>query len=300
MQRANVTIFDALANRRYQVDDAMPSSFFAGHGFLLVHAHRDATLSLRPGLASIWSPLRGEALFAAADCKAVLRARSIFVADSQRQLTVAVGSASRCVGVVATQAAWSRLLEPWVAVAAQECALIPAAHATSRAVRRRILRLVHEVRADSAGAARQDSLWLLASIVNDLQLGFQRGIERCPGHSLAKRRAVFLRLQRAKNHIEFSPTKDFNVGKLALIANYSIWRFIKVFCRVYGETPYACVSRSRAEHARRLLENSELAVGDVGIASGFDSRASFARVIKRHLGQPASAIRRAARIDIAV
>lgn len=297
MQRFNVSIFNALANRRHPIDESVPPAFFADHGFLLVHAQRETTLSLRPGLASVWSPLRGEALFAATDCQALLTGRSIYVADSQRQLTVAVGSAGRCAGVVATQSAWSRLLEPWEALASQECALVPAAHATNRAVRRRILRLLREVH---AGRARQDSLWLLASVVNDLQLGFQPGIERCPGHSLAKRRAVFVRLQRAKNYIEFSPARDFNVGKLALIANYSIWRFIKVFCRVYGETPYACVSRSRAEHARRLLQDSELALGDVGIASGFDSRASFTRVIKRQLGQPAGAIRRAARVDLAV
>ena len=300
VQRANVSILNALANRRHQVDEAVPPPFFAGHGFLLVHAHPGATLSLRPGLASIWSPLRGDVLFAAADFRALLTRNSICVADSQRHLTLAVGSAGRCVGVVATQSAWSRLLESWEPVASPECAVIPAVHAANHGVHRRIQRLLHEAHAEGSGMARPGGLWLLASILNDLQLGFQPAIERCPGHSMAKRRAVFLRLQRAKNYIEFSPTKDFNVGRLALIANYSIWRFIKVFCMVYGETPYACVSRSRAEHARRLLEDSELAVGDVGIASGFDSRASFTRVIKRQLGQPASAIRRAARIGIAV
>jgi len=300
VQRANVSILNALANRRHQVDESAPPQFFADHGFLLIHAHPGSTLSLRPGLASIWSPLRGDALFAAADFRALLTRRSFYVADSQRHLTVAVGSAGRCVGVVAAQCAWSRLLESWEAVASPECAVIPAVHATSRAVRSRILRLLHEVHAGGASLAGQGGLWLLASILNDLQSGFQAVIERCPGHSMAKRRAVFLRLQRARNYIGFSPTRDFNVGKLALIANYSVWRFIKVFCQVYGETPYACVSRSRAEHARRLLEDSELAVGDIGFASGFDSRASFARVIKRQLGQPASAIRRAARIGIAV
>jgi AraC-like DNA-binding protein len=300
VQRTHVSIFNAPASRRHWIDESVPPSFFADHGFLLVHCHADATLSLRPGLASIWTPLRGDVLFAAADCKALLTRRSIYVADSQRHLTLAVGSASRCVGVVAAQSAWSHLIEPWEAVASQECAVIPAVHATTRAARRRILRLLHDLHGDGAGMDRHGSLWLLASILNDLQLGFQPGIERCPGHSTAKRRAVFLRLQRARNYIEFSPTKDFNVGRLALIANYSIWRFIKVFCMVYGETPYACVSRSRAEHARRLLQDSDLALGDVGIAAGFDSRASFSRVIKRRLGQPASAIRRAARIDIAV
>ena len=300
VQRTPVSIFNALANRRYQLDESVPAAFFAEHGFLLIHALCDTTLSLRPGMASIWTALRGEVLFSTTDSKALLTRRSIYTADSQRHLTLAVGSASRCVGVVATQNAWSRLVEPWEAIASQECTMIPTVHAASRNVRRSILRLLHELHADGTGMARQGSLWLLASIINDLQHGFEPGIGRCPGHSLAKRRAVFLRLQRARNYIEFGSTRDFNVGKLALIANYSIWRFIKVFCMVYGETPYACVSRSRAEHARRLLEDSELAVGDVGIASGFDSRASFTRVIKRQLGQPASAIRRAARIGIAV
>lgn len=300
VQQARVSIFNAAANRRHAIDESVPPAFFADHGFLLVHCHPDATVSLRPGLASIWSPLRGEVLFAAADSRALLTRNSIYAADSQRHLSLALGSASRCIGVVATQSAWSRLIEPWQAVSSQDCAVVPAVHVPGRAVRRRVLRLLHDVHADRAGVERQCNLALLASILNELQRGFQPCIERCPGHSVAKRRAVFLRLQRARNYIEFSPTKDFNVGRLALIANYSIWRFIKVFCQVYGETPYACVSRSRAEHARRLLQYSELAVGDVGIAAGFDSRASFTRVIKRHLGQPASAIRRAARLDVAL
>jgi len=299
VQRADVSILTATSKRRFEIDEEAQPSFFANRGFALVHCHPESMLSLRPGLASLWSPICGDALFAAGESDAILTRRSVYASDSQRRLTIALGSSSRCIGVVASQAAWSRLIEPWQTPASQEYAVFPAVHAANHGVRRRILRFLREVRSNET-QDRYGALPLLASILNELQLGFEPCIERCPGHSMAKRRAVFARLQRARNYIALSPTEDFHVGRLALIANYSIWRFIKVFCRVFGETPHAYVSRSRAEYARQLLRNSDLAVGDVGIASGFDSRASFSRVIKRHLGQPASAIRRAARIGIAV
>ena len=103
---------------------------------------------------------------------------------------------------------------------------------------------------------------------------------------------VLLRLQRARNFMSFQAS-DLSVTEFARIANYSVWRFIKVFFMVFGETPYSFVSHNRIDRAAVLLKSSDLAIGDVATAAGYDSRASFARAMKRHLGASASDFRRA-------
>lgn len=292
--RMNVELFKATADHRHNINEVTSASFFSANGFLIVDCQPQSTISLQPGLAGLWSPIHGQTLLTSADSKALVTKRCIYASDSQRHVSVALGAKSRCIGVIATQSAWSSLVAPWEPVSQSEHAVFPALHLATPTTRRSIIRCVREAMNHVTNPQQNDSLTLLASTLHELQSDFSELIDRCPGHSVAKRRAVFLRLQRAKNYILLCPRRDFNVGILALVANYSIWRFIKVFYMVYGNTPYAYMSQSRAEHAGRLLQNSSLAVGDVGIAAGFDSRSSFTRVIKKHLGQPAREIRRAA------
>ena len=293
-----IQTLNAHASQRLNSDDSTRRELFAGGGFLLVDVPRGALLSVKSGLAGLWSVLSGEVVCCSGDARAALSTRHVFASDSQRHLTITTGANGRCVGVVATQGAWAALLYPCLGVHARDYALFPGLHDANRAVRRHGVRLL---RAARAGAApdRLECAAALAALLHDLQHEYQPLIERCPGHSCAKRRAVFMRLQRARNCIALDDVGDVGVGRLALAANYSVWRFIKVFCMVYGDTPYACVLRTRAERARRLLQSSDLAVGDIGRAAGFDSRSAFTRTIKQRFGQSASAFRCTARLQAA-
>ena len=116
-------------------------------------------------------------------------------------------------------------------------------------------------------------------------------IARCPGSSLARKKAVFLRLQRVRNYISACAHEELDVAKLALMANYSIGHFITTFRSVFNETPYSNVSRFRLESASTLLSRSTLGIADIAHAIGFQSRSSFTRAIRKHLGSSATEFR---------
>ena len=126
---------------------------------------------------------------------------------------------------------------------------------------------------------------------DDLQAGFAPMIERCPGSCLTRKKAVFLRLQRVRNYIAACAHQDLDVGKLALMANYSVGHFITTYRSVFDETPYSNLSRHRLESASTLLSRSSLGIADIAQTIGFQSRSSFTRAIKKHLGSSATQFR---------
>jgi AraC family transcriptional regulator len=78
------------------------------------------------------------------------------------------------------------------------------------------------------------------------------------------------------------------------MANYSVGHFITTFRSVFDETPYSNVSRYRLESASTLLSRSTLGIADIAHAIGFQSRSSFTRAIRKHLGSSATQFRESA------
>jgi AraC family transcriptional regulator len=259
--------------------------------FLAVVCHPATSVFLPLGLAGIWCPLSGEIRFTTADYTMLARKGSIYTSDSQRHHEITIPPGSACIGLLGSQHTWSQTAQLCDDTARHGYALFPALHQVNLKTRIRLLRLVREVIKEPGQTQDMRILSLLATTLRELQQDFDPLVGRCPGHSIAKRRAVFLRLQRARNHMSFRANCDLSVKNLAIVANYSVWRFIKVFDMVYGETPYSFMSRNRIDRAASLLKGSDLAIGDIAIAAGFDSRASFSRAMKRRLGSSASDFR---------
>jgi len=117
-------------------------------------------------------------------------------------------------------------------------------------------------------------------------------IDRCPGRSLGQRRRVHARLQRARNLLRARCTQGYPTRHAASVVGYTVGHFQRIFHRVFGETVQGFVLRQRLEVARHLLETSQLSVGDVGLAAGFESRWAFARQFRHRFGATAGAFRR--------
>ena len=116
-------------------------------------------------------------------------------------------------------------------------------------------------------------------------------VDRCPGRTLEQRRRVFWRLQRVRNHLRAHCALDIGVQAGARHSGYSPSHFLRVFHRVFGETPQTFVTRQRLILARELLRASPFGVNEVGVASGFESRSAFSRQFRRQFGVSASAFR---------
>jgi AraC family transcriptional regulator len=260
---------------------------------LIVGSSRGSMLQGSAQLPLILLPLRGGLRLADGECVRVLRPGQLLVAEPNACLqAIGVGQAL-WIAFVATATTWRHLFDTITETPIPEPLLLPAIHVADRAIRRTALRVAREAR--SAGSASFEGVPALlgfTTLLADLQAGFDPHIRRCPGRSLAQRRGVFLRLQRAYNSMEANNARGLGVADFARIATYSPCHFVRTFNTVFGTTPHNVLVEQRLLRARRLVHETRLSITEVARASGFEDRCAFARSFKQRFGVTATATRR--------
>lgn len=108
------------------------------------------------------------------------------------------------------------------------------------------------------------------------------GVAHCPGHSLRRKRQVFMRMQREWLRLQGNPDRVLRIQDLARGSNFSLWYFTKVFSAVYGIGPQQFGVQVRLEQARDLLGQPALSINEVAAACGFENACSFARTFRSH------------------
>jgi AraC family transcriptional regulator len=238
-------------------------------------------------------PLRGGVRVADGECVRVLRPGQLLIAEPNACLqAIGVGHAL-WIALVAPLATWRSLLDVTTETQIPEPLLLPAVHTADRTMRRTVLRLARESRREGATSFEGvPALLRFATLLADLQAGVDPQIRRCPGRSLAQRRGVFLRLQRAYNSMEGSNARGLCIAEFARIANYSPCHFVRTFNSVFGTTPHTVLIEQRLQRARRLVHETRLSITEVARANGFEDRCAFARSFKQRFGVTATATRR--------
>ena len=146
---------------------------------------------------------------------------------------------------------------------------IPATYRKNNSVCRQLLRFARHCHTNNCRLLTNQLVRMLMDQVDAMQTKFVEQIARCPGSSMARKRSVFMRLQRARNLVATCANEDLDLAKLALAANYYCGHFITIFRSVFGETPYSSINRQRLASASSLLRASELAVGEIAQSSRF-------------------------------
>jgi transcriptional regulator GlxA family with amidase domain len=95
--------------------------------------------------------------------------------------------------------------------------------------------------------------------------------------------------------IERHPSDDLSVAALATHSAMSERTLHRVFRRELGMTPAEAVERVRVEAARRLLEQTDLPIGEVARRSGLGVVETFYRAFRTQLGITPAAYRRTVR-----
>ena len=101
-----------------------------------------------------------------------------------------------------------------------------------------------------------------------------------------------IRLRRVLDFVEAEMAKPISLGDLAGAAGLSRFHFSRAFHNAMGEPPLAYVARRRLEAAKRMLRDSELAVGEVARRTGFVSASHFSDSFRRRTGLAPSQFRR--------
>lgn len=96
---------------------------------------------------------------------------------------------------------------------------------------------------------------------------------------------------RAMSMIHANPSADWSVNRLAQHVTMSPSRFAARFTAALGDSPMAYVTKWRMNVAGRLLNETQLSVGEIAADVGYENVAAFGRTFKRHLGFPPAAWR---------
>ena len=115
-----------------------------------------------------------------------------------------------------------------------------------------------------------------------IQCAAMAGVASCPGHSLRRKRQVFMRMQRAWLRLQGNPDRVLRIQDLARGSNFSLWYFTKVFSAVYGIGPQQFGVQVRLDQACDLLGDPALSINEVASACGFENACSFARAFRGH------------------
>jgi AraC family transcriptional regulator len=239
--------------------------------------------------AAVMVPLRGRLQLSDGESSRTLAAGELQVVEAGQTLQALGRGAALWVAVLIPAPVWQRLVSDMTDDAV-DVGPLPAVHLADRLLRRAVVRLLRIAAAGDA-ARVQAAAAVFTLLVSDLQADLRPLIDRCAGRTHAQRRNVFLRLQRVRNYMDASCHLDLDIADFARMASYSACHFIRAFSAVYGETPHAMLVEQRLARARRLVNDSAMAITEVARASGFENRCAFSRSFKRRFGVSASDLR---------
>ena len=89
---------------------------------------------------------------------------------------------------------------------------------------------------------------------------------------------------------------NYDQGKMAALAGYGRWYFSTIFVEHEGLWPGAYLRNLRLAEACRLLETTNMPIGDIGPTVGYESVGTFSAMFRRVRGDTPSMWRRRARV----
>ena len=230
-----------------------------------------------------WMQLRGSGWAEAKEGKFRLRQGEWIAFEKESRPLIQAGRDGLCIGV-------SLDAEALRALGTMIDGGIYAGHGQmSRADARMALHLWREAQRPQHGG--QHPLRALLLHVASLQRELAVGVQRCPGRSRVRKRQVFGRMHRARMYLEGNSHRVVRVGELAELTNFSSWYLSKTFQSLYEESPQSLSARLRLERAATLLCDTDMMIGEVAAASGFDNCCSFARAFRARFGMSATRYR---------
>lgn len=92
--------------------------------------------------------------------------------------------------------------------------------------------------------------------------------------------------------IHQQPERIWTVQQLAAGVGLSRSRFSVLFSQIVGESPQSYVTRTRMQHASRLLYEQGNSLTDIALATGYESDSSFSKAFRRQYGKTPGQYRR--------
>jgi AraC family transcriptional regulator len=94
-------------------------------------------------------------------------------------------------------------------------------------------------------------------------------------------------------HMRENMERDVSIQELALVSHCSPTHFARRFRSTFDCTPHRYLTRMRIDHAKRLLVQTDLPIGQIGALCGFPDHAYFSSLFRRTVGMTPMAYRAA-------
>jgi transcriptional regulator GlxA family with amidase domain len=103
--------------------------------------------------------------------------------------------------------------------------------------------------------------------------------------------ALLRRLLRAKDRMDAASHEEWPVERLASVSGVSEAHFARSFKEAFGVPPHRYLLTRRIERAKALLRDSDRAIIDIALETGWQSLGTFGRVFKDVTGESPSELR---------
>jgi len=151
---------------------------------------------------------------------------------------------------------------------------------------------------DAVRGGEDDEDWLeeqcheLLGAMLAAELGWRARAGRLAELSRSSRDELLARVDRATDCLLTRHAERVTLDELAASAALSKFHLLRAFRAVHGVTPMSMLAAVRTRAAVRLLEDESQSLEEVAQASGFGSRQTLFRHLRRHCGAGGQALRR--------
>ncbi len=249
---------------------------------------KGAKISVSRGILSVWFVECGHVqVNASGSCFSLCEGLHYVNADGPLQLS-SMGEASWLGISIPARVLHNLVSDPHTSSLALQ-SLVELTDSCTRAINKCLIHAVHE-------HALMDTSYQLSLAEKMFLLESQAKVElsRCPGRTDRLRRQSFQRLCKARLHIASNPGQVERISGLAEIANYSDGHFIRMFSKVFQETPMEYAHRLRMTRAKQLIRAGRLSLLEISSKVGFITFSAFCRSFRTETGLTPSAFRSSA------
>ena len=103
--------------------------------------------------------------------------------------------------------------------------------------------------------------------------------------------ALLRRLLRAKDRMDAASEEDWPVERLANVSGISEAHFARSFKKAFGVPPHRYLLTRRIERAKALLRDTDEAIIEIALQTGWNSLGTFGRVFRDVTGESPSELR---------
>jgi AraC family transcriptional regulator len=135
----------------------------------------------------------------------------------------------------------------------------------------------------------EEEFYILLKSLLEVHRKIGKEIHKIPAES--QRIEVFKRINNAKEYIDDNFSGEIKIEDAAKEACMSNFHFLRLFKKVFDETPYQYITSKRIEKAFKLILRSEMPITEVCFEVGFSSPSSFSWLFKQKYGMSPDAMR---------